>query len=341
MASWFVWLAKCENVQWRSHVHVDCCWKVFKHRMSWAAEEHKRQVYSQSLCKNSEQKRPEDVVFCKRTVVSSSPTSFVKIHFFNGTKSRNKILHHRANDQNAFVSNLAIHHIQRHRKIRRRASSLFTILQCNISSQNKTKWSLMAIAQPTHDCAANRSSSLLVSFFLLPVKFFRNASAFVFVCFLKVLSSLSLHHVRQTAVSNLCSRTSFHLSQHENFFVVYLGNEISLTVYLSITVSFFLWGSQRKRLIYEDAIFVSEGAPMLYTLSFLTRFIPKKTMAVTQIPFSINRLKLSIAAAQSLHLVGEPDQSWSWYLCQHTLRKMDERFRYKLHMVRPVRVRFI
>jgi len=30
MASWFDWLAKCENVQWRSHVHVDCCWKVFK-----------------------------------------------------------------------------------------------------------------------------------------------------------------------------------------------------------------------------------------------------------------------------------------------------------------------
>ena len=71
--------------------------------------------------------------FCKRTVVSSSPTSVFKIHFFNGTKSRNKIFHPRANDQNAFVSNLAILHIQRHRKIRRRASRLFTILQCNIS----------------------------------------------------------------------------------------------------------------------------------------------------------------------------------------------------------------
>ena len=91
-------------------------------------------------------------------MVSSSPTSFFKIHFFNGAKSRNKIFHQRANDQNDFVSNLAIRHIQRHRKIRWRASRLFTILQCNISSQCKAKWSLMAIAQPTRDCAANRSS---------------------------------------------------------------------------------------------------------------------------------------------------------------------------------------
>ena len=33
-----------------------------------------------------------------------------------------------------------------------------------------------------------------------------------------------------------------------------------------------------------------------------------------------NLLKLSIAAAQSFHLVGEPHQSLSWYLCQHALR---------------------
>ena len=45
-----------------------------------------------------------------------------RIHFFNGTKLRNEIFHHRANEQKAFVSNLAILHIQRHRKIRRRAS---------------------------------------------------------------------------------------------------------------------------------------------------------------------------------------------------------------------------
>jgi len=122
MPSWFDWLAKCKNVQWRSHVHVDCCWKVFKLCTSWAAKEQNRQVYSQNLCKNSKQRRAEDVVFCKRIVVSSSPTSFFKIHFFNGTKSRNKIFHHRANDQNAFVSNLAILHIQSQRKIRRRAS---------------------------------------------------------------------------------------------------------------------------------------------------------------------------------------------------------------------------
>jgi len=36
-----------------------------------------------------------------------------------------------------------------------------------------------------------------------------------------------------------------------------------LIVYLSITDYFFLWGSQRKRLIYVDAIFVSIVAPML------------------------------------------------------------------------------
>ena len=77
--------------------------------------------------------------------------------------------------------------------------------------------------------------------FLPPLKFiFCNASTFVFVCFLKALSSLSLHHLRQTAVSKLCGRTSFRLSQHEKFFVVYLGNEMSLTVHLSITDSFFL-----------------------------------------------------------------------------------------------------
>ena len=34
---------------------------------------------------------------------------------------------------------------------------------------------------------------------------------------------------------------------------------MSLTVYLSITDSFFLWGSQSKRLIYVDAIFVSRS----------------------------------------------------------------------------------
>ena len=146
----------------------------------------------------------------------------------------------------------------------------------------------MAITQPTRDCAANRSNSLLVinKFSCCLSNFF--ATQVLLCCFMKALSSLSLHHVRQTAVSKLCSRTSFRLSQHEKCFVVYLGNEISLTVYLSITDSFFLWGSQRKRLIYVDAIFVSIVAPMLYALSLLTRFIPTKPMAVTQLPFSMN-----------------------------------------------------
>jgi len=108
------------------------------------------------------------------------------------------------------------------------------------------------------------------------------------VSFLKVLLRLSLYHVRETAVSNLCSRTSFRLSQDEKFFAVYLRNEMSLTGYLNITDSFLLWGSQRKRLIYVNAIFVSAVAPMLYSLSLLTRFIPTKLIAVTQPPLSMN-----------------------------------------------------
>ena len=92
-----------------------------------------------------------------------------------------------------------------------------------------------------------------------------------------------------TYFSNLCGHTSFRLSQHEKFFVVYLGNEMSLSEYLSITDTFFLWGSQRKQLVYVDAIFVSVDVPMLYTLSLLTRVIPIKPMVVTQLPFSMNR----------------------------------------------------
>jgi len=64
---------------------------------------------------------------------------------------------------------------------------------------------------------------------------------------------------------------------------------MSLTVYLSIADSFFLWGSQRKRLIYVDAIFVSVVAPMLYSSSLLTQFISTKPIEVTQLPFSMNR----------------------------------------------------
>ena len=39
------------------------CWKVFKLCMGWAAEARSRRVYSQNLCKNSKQRRVEDVVF--------------------------------------------------------------------------------------------------------------------------------------------------------------------------------------------------------------------------------------------------------------------------------------
>ena len=161
------------------------------------------------------------------------------------------------------------------------------ILQCNISSQDKTKSSPTAIAQPTRDCAANQSSltnsvvqltSRYKQIFLPPLKFIFSQRKYILcsfvswkcfqVCRYITLDKLLFHHVRQTTVSNLCGRTSFRLSQHEKSFVVHLGNVMSLTVYL--TGSFFLWGSQRKRLVYVDAMFVSVDVPMLYTLSLLT-----------------------------------------------------------------------
>ena len=150
--------------------------------------------------------------------------------------------------------------------------------------------------------------------FLLPVKFFRNASAFVFVCFLKVLSSLSLHHDRQTTASNLSSPASPGLSQHDTVFVVYLGNEMSLTVYLSVTESFFVWGSQRKCLIYVDAIFVTVVAPMLYTLSLLIRFIPTKPMAVTQLLCSMNRRMPFLKPRMSIFVFSTNDHG---VVCYH------------------------
>ena len=60
-------------------------------------------------------------------------------------------------------------------------------------------------------------------------------------------------------------------------------------LYISASLTPFSWGSQRKRLIYVDATFVSVVAPMLYTLSLFTRFIPTKPMAVAQLHFSMNR----------------------------------------------------
>jgi len=99
----------------------------------------------QSLCKNSKQERAEDVIFVHGPWSRLCQQAFLTLpeeetnSFFNGTKSRNKLFHRRVNDQNAFASNLAILHNQRHRKKRRRASIFFTILQCNISSQDKTK----------------------------------------------------------------------------------------------------------------------------------------------------------------------------------------------------------
>jgi len=45
-----------------------------------------------------------------------------QIQFLMAQKQETESSIHRANDQNASVSNMAIFHIQRHRKIRRRAS---------------------------------------------------------------------------------------------------------------------------------------------------------------------------------------------------------------------------
>ena len=88
--------------------------------------------------------------FCTRTVVSSSPTSFFNATLRrNGfTFLRNKItkrnVHHRANDQNDFVSNLAILHIQRHRKTRRRASGFSRSYNATIhrSTKRSHHWQL-------------------------------------------------------------------------------------------------------------------------------------------------------------------------------------------------------
>jgi len=218
MASWFDWLAKCENAQWQSHVHVDCCWNVF---LVWA--ESLKNKTDKSILK-AFAKFLNRSGLKKTLFFANGPWSRVrqqtlsKFTFF-GTKSRNKIFQHRANDQNTFASNLAILHIQKQLKIRRRASrfsrSYIATFHRSVKRSDH-KWlshNQPAIVQQIGQ--AHCSLSHYKQIFMLPVKIVRNASAFVFVFFLKVLSRLSLHHVRQTAVSNLCSRTSFRLSQHE------------------------------------------------------------------------------------------------------------------------------
>ena len=122
---------------------------------------------------------------------------------------------------------MAILHIQRHRNIRRCASRFSWSYSATFhrSIKRSHHWRLshnqLAIVEQISHLSATELTSRSKQIFLPPLNFFfRNASTFVFVCFLKALSSLSLHHLRQTAVSNLCGRTSFLLSQHEIFLSV-------------------------------------------------------------------------------------------------------------------------
>ena len=123
------------------------CWLLLKcfPCMSWVAEEQNRQVYSQSLCKILKQKwTEEDIVFCKRTVVSSSPTNSFKIHFFRYKITKQNLpLQSEWSEHFCFESGDTSH--SKTAKDTSTCFQIFTILYCNISSQRKTKWSQMAI----------------------------------------------------------------------------------------------------------------------------------------------------------------------------------------------------
>jgi len=54
--------------------------------MSWAAEEQNRRVYSQSLCKNSKQRRAEDVVFVNGPWSRIRQQGFSKFTFLTAQK---------------------------------------------------------------------------------------------------------------------------------------------------------------------------------------------------------------------------------------------------------------
>ena len=98
-----------------------------------------------------------------RTVVSSSPTSF-----FNAALSRNRFTfqRHKIKKQNLpspseWSERFGLESGDTpHSKTPKDTSTrfqIFMILQCNISSQHKTKSSPTAIAQRTRDCTANQS----------------------------------------------------------------------------------------------------------------------------------------------------------------------------------------
>jgi len=102
--------------------------------------------------------------FCTRTVVSSSPIGFFKVIL---RRNRFTFYRHKIKKENLpSPSDLSDRFClgsgdTSHSKTPKGTSTcfqIFTILQCNISSQHKTKSSPTAIPQATRDCAANRTS---------------------------------------------------------------------------------------------------------------------------------------------------------------------------------------
>jgi len=193
------------------------------------------------LCKTSKKRMDEDVVFVHGPWVSNSPTSF-----FNATLGRNGFTFLKAQN-NDTKSSIPSEWSERFWFESGDASlsktpedtstcfQIFTILQRKIASQHKTKWSPMAITQPTRDCAANRSSfsngvvkltARCIQIFLPPVKFFSQRKCLCVRLFPESALKSGVTSCQTNCWSDLCSRTSFRLSQHEKFFVFYLGNEI-------------------------------------------------------------------------------------------------------------------
>ena len=160
------------------------------------------------------------------------------------------------------------------------------------------KSSPTAITQPTRDCAANRSSlsngvvqltSRYKQILLPPLNFFFATQCFCVRLFLES----AFKSIVTSPYTNCCFKSvwSYFISlKSTRLIFCSLPWQWNVAyVYLSTTDSFFLWGSQRKRLVYVNAIFVNVDVPMLYGLNLLTRFIPTKPMAVTQLSFSTNR----------------------------------------------------
>jgi len=120
MASWFDWLAKCEYAQWQYTFMLIVVEMFSLYELSrWRTKQ--TSLFSKPLQKFLNRSGLKTLFFANGPWSRVRQQTLSKFTFF-GTKSRNKIFHYRANDQNTFVSNLAILHIQKQLKIRRRAS---------------------------------------------------------------------------------------------------------------------------------------------------------------------------------------------------------------------------